>query len=124
MDPDFSIIKSLIGNLAPTLKLDLRKVANNSPGANNVQKNKAKRNATQVVFNLNINGGVFQVTTKPQGANQEAPGKHTEDDYLAIFLTNGQVYSGKIEKLESLTVEKFISLKSIYYLNSNEEETN
>jgi hypothetical protein len=40
-------------------------------------------------------------------------------DYSAVFLTNGQVYFGKIEGMNNLEVD----LRDIYYLQVNQQQT-
>jgi hypothetical protein len=39
------------------------------------------------------------------------------DKYQAVFLTNGQVYFGKVKDVNS----KYMNLKNIYYLNVNQQ---
>jgi len=44
-----------------------------------------------------------------------ATGKVNKDAYQAVFLTNGQVYFGKLDTIG----EKYLGLSNIYYLQAN-----
>jgi len=44
-----------------------------------------------------------------------ATGKVNNDSYQAVFLTNGQVYFGKLDTIG----EKYLGLSNIYYLQAN-----
>ncbi|HEU5187388.1 MAG TPA: hypothetical protein VFT87_02690 [Candidatus Saccharimonadales bacterium] len=57
-----------------------------------------------VIILIAVVGGIWKMTTADAGVKK--------DRYQALFLTNGQVYFGKLSKVN----DKYVELTDIYYL--------
>ncbi len=77
--------------------------------------------AALVIAVLVIAGLIYLAVLLFNNKTNQAGGSVLKDKYQAVFLTNNQVYFGKIEAI----TEKGITLKDIYYLQvQNAEDKN
>jgi hypothetical protein len=112
---DFNLLKSLIGNLNVNFNFSDQRI--NSPDNRTKQKNVAKKQAVQVIINGNVvNNVVISENDKAQSDNPEF-----KKGYHAVFLTNGQVYFGQLEKINT---GRFAKLVDVFYLGSIDIDEN
>lgn len=98
------------------------KVSSQSESTTNQPTNKKKQMATYglagiiavIVLGLAVNGAINLTGSAGQGATGTSTVSPAvaSDRYQAVFLTNGQVYFGKISSMTSATV----TMEDIYYL--------
>lgn len=98
---NFSILDSLLGNLNVNLDLSNHKVTSVQTIING-----------NVVYNINIHNTDFDGT-------EEATFKN---GYYAVFLTNGQVYFGKLRRITK--ADRFARLVDVFYLGEIKLEEN
>lgn len=68
---------------------------------------------TLIVVLIIIGGGIYLIASYTGiGGSLISRGQPFQAEWQAVFLTNGQVYFGKVAKID----EGFVYLKSIYYL--------
>lgn len=110
---DLNLLQNLIGNLDLGFDFSRHNSSVNSPHAHSKQKNKLK-NGTQIV--VNINGMPAETRDVPEEST-----KGFAKGYCAVFLTNNQVYFGKMTRPRA--GQQFIALKDVYYLRElNDDE--
>jgi len=118
MDPNFNLLGTLLGNLSISPNIDLSKDSSGSIGSNNRLRNSTQIN--QIILNIN---GSEVLNLYPDIAHETIV--HQPDTfksgYHAVFLSNDQVYFGKLEVIGQ---KRFVKLKKIFYLKSDALEVN
>lgn len=111
MDPKIVLVESLIGNLAG--KVEYRSTVSSSPGS----KSKLK-NSSQININISVAGDLIQQPVNLSIPNTQLPNIFKEG-YQAVFLDNGQVYFGHLEKILK---QRFVELREVFYLTAGHNE--
>jgi hypothetical protein len=109
MEPEFSLIKSLIGNLSPSLHIGAKNTA--SPGASSKLKDSNQIN--QTIINIIAGQESTQTILTASDLNQRLDDVYKKG-YHAVFLDNEQVYFVKLEVIDN---KKFVKLTNVYYFS-------